>query len=770
MAGLRPQSFIRIVLALTFAAASPALADKTSNGISVGRPKLFDNRSLYIMLEQLNDQLQRLKTIDQEKLVQALAFQQGSEVTEVSRAFTVAGPGSPGVKITEKPDLAGKLAVSEKTTDKSAVTPSALPAPDSLPPPTNTPSFGTAAQDLLSDQVSLTYQIFNVRMLLERALSDRLVGGEPRLQAVLGFQVSLDPPRVAKDHAAFVEITITSDRHRPSLVALMPFEKTYNATALHNRTNAFGGSAVVKLITLGYTERRRGQVFYLYRDSDTLALEYPDRAAEPNSARFGWEFRPVLGRRSVSPGIRQMFAVLALPTADRPYPAAGGETEASGNDPCKGAAPLVDEGGESLRVTVRTYWRRYDRRSLTTESSKFFTQHSYSDESLPVSSTDYVQRRLAPRVDKVIWSTTGPDSATATVEGQNFFTGTRVFLGGKVFDSPSSGLLIKSDRTMELRTSLGDLAFGDVTVSGRYGGASDVAVCARQGGGIRIDQVLFSPDPTREWSDLTVVLRDPQGDRLRLSPDELLMTLGSAVLRPYNSYPHSCYKNPPEVGMPEADMPDADKKCVALTAGAPAAALAKENIVGVRIPFLGRKYSDTYAIYSPELITRVARLGPGKLAITGRGFGTNWKVQIDKTYDTGTGLHIVGSNLMTLTVDDKKIAGYKYLVVTPPKEVPPVLLELPGEGSASERPVLVASAQVETKKDVGGSFTLRGSGLQGIKGVSLEGAKLRFQVLEKGSTIQIILPREATAKVGASAILLELEDGSFVLVPLVVGQ
>ncbi|MEK6279567.1 MAG: hypothetical protein AABN95_04365 [Acidobacteriota bacterium] len=57
--------------------------------------------------------------------------------------------------------------------------------------------------------MNLTYQIFNLRMLLERSLSDRLLDDDqPRRQAVLGFNVTLDPPRTSNDAVAVVEISL----------------------------------------------------------------------------------------------------------------------------------------------------------------------------------------------------------------------------------------------------------------------------------------------------------------------------------------------------------------------------------------------------------------------------------------------------------------------------------------------------------------------------------------------------------------------------------
>src|SRR5262249_45026937 len=114
------------------------------------------------------------------------------------------------------------------------------PTPNTLPVLTaNSGQFGSNPSDLLSDQINLTYQVFNLRMLLERSITDRLLldpnptssSGYTRLQAVIGFDVTLDPPKEAKDSAAIVEVTVTVEPNanpspKVSLVALMPQEKT----------------------------------------------------------------------------------------------------------------------------------------------------------------------------------------------------------------------------------------------------------------------------------------------------------------------------------------------------------------------------------------------------------------------------------------------------------------------------------------------------------------------------------------------------------------
>ena len=167
--------------------------------------------------------------------------------------------------------------------------------------------------------MNLSYQIVNLQMLLDRALSDRIYsqdsGGGTRLQTVLGFNVSLDPPRTANDAVAVVEVTLKSDPGGDiSLVALMPQEKTYNAAALSSKSNAYSGAAMAGAFQVGGGVRKRSQVFYLYKDVDTLSYE---RMTPDGSIVFGWMFRPVLGRRCFFPTSRISRGIWPRAARDR---------------------------------------------------------------------------------------------------------------------------------------------------------------------------------------------------------------------------------------------------------------------------------------------------------------------------------------------------------------------------------------------------------------------------------------------------------------------
>src|SRR5262245_15891367 len=69
--------------------------ERTDNGIRVGAPKVYDTRSLSLMLEQLEQQLRTIQSIDAGGLKTALGTQQGEQRTEVLGGIAVAPMAAP---------------------------------------------------------------------------------------------------------------------------------------------------------------------------------------------------------------------------------------------------------------------------------------------------------------------------------------------------------------------------------------------------------------------------------------------------------------------------------------------------------------------------------------------------------------------------------------------------------------------------------------------------------------------------------------------------
>ena len=569
------------------------------NGIGVSDPKIFDNRTLMIMLEELSRQLQSLKVIDQKSLVDNLGLAQGYQSKDVSRAFELGMAPSPAISTTSKPNADGVLTVSEQTTDQKELSAKSPGIPELMAAPKYEPAFGVNAEDLLSQQIDLTYKIFNLRMLLERSISDRLVANETnsdslsengsRLQAVLGFNVRLNPPRESKDMAAFVEVTVKVDgSDKPiSLVAMMPQEKTYNTSALSTKSNAFGGSAVFKIFTIGYSERRRGQTFYLYQDADTITFQPMRQEGDLSKVAptFGWEFRPVLGRRSVSAGERPLFAVISLDKRDLI-----GNTDLS-----------------KLNVSVRTYWRKYDRKTMTVDRREV-NENKFEYKNTVVPTTTRFQNNLLPRINRVSWVPIGSRSALVSVSGENFFSNTQVTIGDRTLSGPSDGLIIKSDQLIEFAAGLELLASGPGAIIGRYGAGVPI-VKSLGGSGINIANGTAFGESLAGLRDLTVILESRSSGDLNfkdlpsnpsLGPLVPIISINNKVL----PFPYTMIEN------------TATKKIELQTSFSDDLLIKGGGVIKVTFPFLSSDWTASYRFYDPGQTFDARPFGAKSLLVT----------------------------------------------------------------------------------------------------------------------------------------------------------
>jgi hypothetical protein len=434
--------------------------DTTNNGITVGDAKAFDNRSLTLRIERLSNQLAAFKVVNQ-SVTDNLSKAQKQTSTQTTREISANAKSIPAkTKEKDEDSTKGKGGESSPNAESKTSTESAESASKS--------SVELAASDVLSEQLNLASQILNLEMLYERSLTDRLFKSQTRLQTVLGFQVSITPPRGCENAVAVVEIGVRmkSDKAPVSLVALIPHEKTYNSQTFSTSAYSIGGSAVTNVLTLGVNKKGESRQLFIHRDSDTIAFERNPRSGptlfdNDVSARvFGWEFRPVLGRSSVVPGIRQMLAVIALPIED-PAEKVDGE-------------PKI-----TLEIQTRSYWRHFNKRKQTTGGKWGFLPWQI-DRSMRVDSrlvelevptTKQIQGALEPRIKDVTWVNSGGDRATVIVTGSNFFTGTRVVVGGVVHgeEDENHKLILKSNQALEFETSIASLGKGDCVLSGRFG-------------------------------------------------------------------------------------------------------------------------------------------------------------------------------------------------------------------------------------------------------------------------------------------------------------
>jgi hypothetical protein len=645
--------------------------DMVGNGITVGLAKAFDNRSLSLRIERLSNSLAQLKVVDQ-KATENIGKIQGLSSTLSARTLTL--DATAGTK--------------PAATDPSQTPPGDALAADGAG---KTPATGTsgskseskaevtlAAGDILNEQLNLATQIMNLQTLYERSLTDRLIGWEARLQTVLGFLVSITPPAGFENCVAVVEVAVRMEpdwgsppevdpSNRVSLVAMIPQEKTYNAQSTSTNSQSIGGSAVASVVTLGVTSKGESRQLFIHRDSDTVAFERnpkqePRLFPDDNATVFGWEFRPVLGRDTVTPGMRQMLAVVALPRSD----------------------PSENKEYVNLQIKTRSYWRRYDRGKQTSRRKwHWFPQKTDGSGSvenevqeLAVPNTALVQEGLAPKVEEISWVNSGRDRATVIVKGENLFPGTRVLAGGREHREEDGTLTLKSDQALEFDTTVAAIASGDAVLSGRFGRSSQLR--ARRIPGVRtlyLTRAVIKQSRRGKDQRISIDVKglDDDGNDTDLEtailddlPDPVLFVGNEQIPPPYDYWPLEPHKDPNDQDLqspldsplqsplePTAVQGETDravtkrgeftfvkastKKSIRVEAWIPSSiAVNRNSSVMFRVPFCGLEYQSSLPLQFFE--PTVTRLGGGGDNTVFRISHSLWHertvtVEIDRVYD-----------------------------------------------------------------------------------------------------------------------------------------
>ena len=459
------------------------------DGIRVGAAKVFDARSLTLMHEELIERLRTVESVKNESIGSAIGARQGGQSSSSAVGVGASPPGA----------------------DKDA----------NKPPSTSVatlPSDFTSserASDLLTDQMNLAFQAFNLRLTLERSLSDRildLTAGTTRRPAVIGIPVSINPPSFAAGCSARVEVRFTINNSAPSLVGVLPQEQTYNMLGVDTR--AWQAKAPVKVAGIENLQVLSSQARQvLHRQADVVAWEV-DPGAEKKLV-IAWEFRPGPGERTVSAGLKPVVAVLALPVAD-------------------------DKSAAKVTVETRTSWHAWNARNQVSAvgagwRALFSDRKTRTEWTIPadveIPASEVTDEALAPVIDDIRWEKVGAGKAAVLINGRRFFTGTRVVLGGASLSRPEDGLIIKSEQAMQVVVPI-DSLLREGVLNGRYG--QSIPLGRDAGTPPRLTGVTLSPNPGRTAYFVTLVIEPREGSDFTLKsfhelPWPLLLIGGKIV-------------------------------------------------------------------------------------------------------------------------------------------------------------------------------------------------------------------------------------------------
>lgn len=529
-----------------------SLTQFVNNGISVTEIKPYDERSLLSQLQTYEESLARTQYPELSGLYQNVNRMQGNVFNASSLAVTgntmplpaitttvgntsslaqnleQTGSGTTGSTITTTTNNDGTTTVNQNTSGSTSGNKSGSTQTDGTTynqvtaQPGVTASIPTAAlgtpgfpgslnydispQDTIDKQTALTYQILNLRSLLNQAYTDRLIaqgtdskaGFETRSQAFLGFTVNIEPKFT--DAIAEVEITIMNDKsattnpesskhdERLSLISLFPEEKTYNIAKITDDKKSLGAGAVVSVLNIGAAYGKSKGTLYLAKDTDTVAFQrsFPEEEFQKSasgdflmnpvnakvdkrtgnkvpgqfkeSTSFVWQFRPVLGQKTVNPGVRKVFALVAVPKE------------------------LMKDGNWIGSFQAVTRWKPLTNAGIVKNKHGWFLSKveglkgngvnqlfTACGGTLFIPSSSKVDSALQPKFTKAKWIDNGNGQITVITDGRNFSKGTQVMSGESVFDQTKNNLSVMGEQRLIFNGSAKNIAKYSPVVINRYG-------------------------------------------------------------------------------------------------------------------------------------------------------------------------------------------------------------------------------------------------------------------------------------------------------------
>jgi hypothetical protein len=772
---------VKITFVIATAAERPPTLN--DNGIVVGDSKVFDERSLRSRLQDTIARFGNPNFVNPESLASRIGSFQGATLDTTAFALNATTTPVPGITTTNNTGqttttgsvvtqgvLTGSSpppqgtstttnVVSPNTTTTVITQPQVTPAAPSLPAQTSgfsfQPPFGLSAQTLLAEQVSLTYDAINYGLLLEGAISDRVMnspgpvgalGQDIRQRAVVGFQVTVNPFERYKKHLAEVEITIKNKdplSQAPSLVSLMPKEKTYNVATISKNARQFGFGAVIQPLNVGASFSSTKESLYLIRDNDTVALE---KVQAGNSVSFSWQFRPVLGRKTVEPGTKQVYAVLALPTAiGFPY-----------------------EG----EVSVKTRWREYNSKTGEVGDVEKGSENVQSVTRLSVNNISADPMR--PIVQSVFWDDLGQGKILVTATGRNFLPGSSVIVGNDILTRPENGLVIPDENDLRFIVSADKVALmRDVLMFGRFGTPAEIKndivnqFPKNDGWGIKL-----SGDPAVKQVDAqNSIVKISLKSKKDTFPDSLLgdyikplIIIGNKIFGLSDAPVSTVFPNC-------AATPASCSEGVTLSFKVPTQLLTDTGKLTVKYPFWG----PDFVAESPVSVER--SFSASKISVLSTD-GTNTQLIVSGTlFDKNTieihvGNEIYKDNKFEFLSDKlikldtrlslKQLEQVNQVIVRQDVGGNKVNILLPLTVSAKPSPKVLVLTQEPIGQGDSKVIKLQGANFGSISSIIFEGQPVNFELDDDGATLKLSITSFLTISPGEKELQFILKDGKSV--------
>jgi hypothetical protein len=721
---------------------------KATNRINVEEPKMFDDATLQQTLEAMQGKLAGMSGFDQASLISHLGNVSGGTQSFTGTAFNIMGPSVPSRAITTAPANTSTATTYNQTSDTGsqypgtttenqtittnnpaanstvttygAVTPTA--ATPAAAPPAVTTGYGVQSSAVFQEQTQLQAQLEMSLLSTEGALSDRLMRFENswrvKPRATLGFAVTPSPTRDEKDQAAVVEVIISNCHElvadmEPSVTAILPTEKTYNTAQITSSTNNIGAGIATQLVGVSAGFLWGKNSYYLVQDQDTVAQVFSPDDNDPSGLCSAtkcigvrWIFRPTLGQRIVTPERRQAMVQVAFPSD---YSA-------------------MQYG----RLTLRTYWRKFDRKNgLVGDVVSGTPQENV---------WRWPIQHYTPDVNPDFLAVSGIEdlhNGQVLVRMEYpFLAGTYIRVGNTTLSDGMPGF-IRENNAIRFVASIADLATKQTYLVGRDGGQYRLAIHNLPG------RAPISPAVSLRAIDnantrLIVQYCEPTGaDPLPKQHRQMVVVVGSQVFG-YSDQPLFSTVNDPR-----ADCKSNHLDTYTLSTTLPNSTLLASPSLMLTSLFDDGGYTTPLSLMQSAWLTPLSQpdrlvllkvsKDSGEFLLYGNRLSSVTNVEPNVVLENPpAGNAEDGIRLVTLSA--KLLDAYKFLVLSRKGEAPEAVaipsVTLPTSASSS----LLTADRVDINTD---SVKLTGKGLGDLQKVMYGDKQIHFKVAEDGTSVTL---------------------------------
>jgi hypothetical protein len=483
------------------------------------------------------------------------------------------------------------------------------------------------------------------------------------------------------------------------------------------------------------------------RQNQKEYFKIPGKIEESTS--FVWQFRPVLGQKTVSPGVRKVFALIAIPKE------------------------LMKNGNWIGSFQAVTRWKPLTKNGIVKNKHGWFLSkveglkgngvnklYTACGGTLFIPSSNKVDLALLPKFTKAKWIDNGNGQITVITEGRNFSKGTQVMSGESVFDQTKNNLSVMGEQRLTFTSSAKNIAKFSPVVINRYGMTKLNNVLQTKNPYLTLEKENVQFDSKGTQNTLVKITLKPKPSTTPLTASEIDIFNNDNFTPPIVEIGDSIF------GLSDAPfltkISTVDKTTISFVV--PNTLLKKNSEIIIRELLnndsrISIDYEDKKtAIPTPFSVKSVQKMADddsgsnfAKLAIFGSGLDGKTSVVAGTTQNCSSSeVKSSGLCLLTIPKSTKK-------VIISHEENDPIVIDLSQPNPFPEATVIGSPLEPINKGD-SKTINLKMTNISSLKSIFFENIELTYKPADDKNSINLFIPQALSNTSGEKEITLVMKD------------